>query len=116
MPSPINPAALRDAPVYNFVINASGAGANTVVAAVPGYRIVVVQKFEIADSPGVEVTWQSSGGTIICGRVALAANGGNVRPSSDVGLFATLPGEGLVLNLGGAVHVGGDGQYKLLLP
>ena len=99
--------------IYPASINATSAGANTVVAAVPGKRIVVLKYKRIA-AAAVTVTWESSGGAVLDGPCALAANGGEVEPFCVSGHFSTLQSEGLVLYLSGSVQVGGNLLYTLL--
>ncbi len=99
--------------IYPASINASSAGANTVVAAIPNKRIVVLKYKRIA-AGAVTVTWESSGGTVLDGPCALAANGGEAEAFCVSGHFSTLPGEALVLYLGGSVQVGGNLLYTLL--
>lgn len=91
-------------------VNASASGNNTIVAAVTGKKIRVLQ-YKVICAGAVTVTWESSGGTVIDGPCAFSANGGEAPPYCPVGHFETLVGEGLVMNLGGAVQVGGHLIY-----
>lgn len=120
MASILNPLSVKQLQILGVAINASSNGNNTVVAAVSGKRILVIGYKYIATS-AVTATWESSGGTVLDGPCALAANGGaqepNPSPNDDgtfIGLFATLPGEGLVLNLGSGVQVGGNVRYAVV--
>ncbi len=100
-------------PTWQATINASGNGNNTLIAGVPGARIVVILGDLIA-SGAVTVTMQSSGGTVLDGPFSPAANGGKIYPDTERGHFATLTGEGLVLNLSGSVQVGGHLIYAVV--
>lgn len=94
-------------------INASSSGANTIVSAVAGKQILVLQYVVVVDG-AVTITWESSGGTVHGGPMSFAANGGAAPPFNPVGHFQTIAGEGLVLFLSGAVQVGGHVQYVLV--
>jgi hypothetical protein len=94
-------------------INASASGNNTIVAAVGGKKIKVLQ-YKVVVSANVTVTWESSGGSVLDGPCAFAANGGEAPPYCPVGHFDTLTGEGLVMNLSSAVQVGGHLKYVLV--
>lgn len=99
--------------VFQTAINASSNGNNTAVAASVGKRIVPLLGDLIA-AGAVTVTMQSSGGAVLDGPMAFAANGGKIYPQSPWGHYATGLGEGLVINLGGAVQVGGHLLYALV--
>jgi hypothetical protein len=94
-------------------INVSSAGLNTIVPATPGYSIVVYQ-YKLVCAAAVSVTWESSGGTVLDGPCAFAANGGVSEPANELGHFATAKGEGLSIFLGGAAQVGGHVVWGLL--
>jgi len=94
-------------------VNASSAGANVLVAAVPG-RALLVAKYKLIAAGAVSVTFESSGGTVLDGPCALAQNGGVMAPFDVNGYFQTLPGEALVLYLSGAVQVGGSLTYGVI--
>jgi hypothetical protein len=100
--------------VQQCTVNASSNGANTLIAAVPGKKLVVLLGRLGPAAGAVTVTMQSSGGTVLDGPTALAANGGYIYPQSDFGHFATGLSEGLVLNLSGAVQVGGYLLYAIV--
>lgn len=91
-------------------INASSSGNNTVVSAVANKKIRVLQ-FLMVCAGSVNCTWESSGGSTLSGPLPFAANGGTAPPYCPVGHFETVTGEGLVLNLGSAVQVGGHLVY-----
>lgn len=73
-------------------------GNTTVVAATPGYRIVVSQVCVITSASN-NVKFQSNGATDISALFPLAANGGFVLPYSDLGWMQTNIGESLTINM-----------------
>jgi hypothetical protein len=85
-------------------------GANTVVAAASGYRIVVHQLF-IASAAAVTVTIKS-GATNLTGGLALGSPGGLVLPFSKTGWFKTALGEALVFTTN-AISGAGALTYSL---
>lgn len=94
-----------------FVINRATSGDGTaVVAAVPTKKIRVTQ-YTLVCAGSVTVTWKSATAGPITGAMPFGASGGVSTPEAPRGLFETVAGEGLVLNLGGAVQVSGHGQY-----
>lgn len=93
--------------VKRAAISAASAGNNTIVAAVSGKEIVVVQFGIVADA-AVTVKFQSAaGGTDVTGAMSFAANGGIAPPYCEVGHFKTASGALLNMVLGGAVGVRG---------
>jgi len=94
-------------------INASNSGDNTIVSAVAG-KVIAVLEYAVVGSAAVTIAWKSSGGSVLGGPIAIAANGGLVCTSSDVPWLKTVAGEGLVLNLSGAIQTGGHLTYVLL--
>jgi hypothetical protein len=92
-------------------ISASSTGATTVVAAVSGKRIRVMQVVLIVNAP-VNVKFQSHvTPTDITGLFYLAANAGFSSGYSHIGQFQTVSGEALDINLSGSVAVGGYITY-----
>lgn len=94
-------------------INTSSSGDNTIVAAVAGYGIRVIA-FVLTYGGTVNLTWKSSGGTVLGGPYLGVGVGSTPPPviADDLstqtrGHYTTLKGEGLVLNLSAAVAVGG---------
>ena len=102
----IGPASRDSAELRSVAINASSSGDNTIVAGVLGKRIVVLL-YTLVCSDAVTVTWEASGGSVLSGPCAFAANGGISVPQAEFGHMATPVGEALVLDLSGAVQVGG---------
>lgn len=96
-------------------IAASSSGDNTLVAAVTGKKIRV-HAYELSASAAVNAKFRS-GTTDITGLIYLAAAGAGsdaVERSNDPdGLFETVAGALLALNLSGAVPVGGWVDYSL---
>jgi hypothetical protein len=100
-------------------ISASSSGDNTIVAALDGQKIVLLNYTLIA-AGNVGVTWKSGASTSLSGAMAMAANGGAapsagpLTPAGVVGLLETAPGEALVLGLSAAVAVGGHITYRVV--
>jgi hypothetical protein len=96
-------------------IAASGTGDNTVVAAVTGKKIRVT-RYELSASAAVNAKWRS-GTTDVTGLLYLAAAGATVDSGKSGEqndfLFETAAGQALVLNLSGAVPVGGFVNHTL---
>lgn len=90
-------------------ITASSSGANEVVAAVTGKKIVVLSYF-LSASGTVNAKWQRAS-TDITGLHYMVANNQVPVAFSPVGHFETAAGEALNLNLSGAVAVGGHLVY-----
>jgi hypothetical protein len=99
--------------IRQAAINASTSGDNTIVAAVPGKQILVLL-YKIVCSDAVTVTWESGGGTVLDGPCTFAASGGESSSFCEHGHFRSSKGESLVLNLSGAVQVGGHLLYGLI--
>lgn len=100
-------------PQGSTAVNASSAGSNTIVAAVPLKRIVVLE-LKIVCAGAVACTWESSGGTILDGPCSFAAGSGEYEAPAANGHFETEIGEALVLYLSDAVQVGGHVRYGLI--
>lgn len=100
-------------------VSISASGDNTIVAAVPGQKIVLLS-YAIIAAGAVSVTWKSGASTSLSGAMPLAANGGAapsagpLAPGAIVGLMETAAGEALVINLSAAVAVGGHITYRLV--
>ncbi len=103
----------------SVAIAAASNGDNTLVAAVTGYAIRVTS-FVLTYSAAVNAKFtDGAGGTNLCG--LLYGVGTGPPPVSQAvpgdvqrGLFATAKGNALVLNLSGAVPVGGLITYELI--
>lgn len=96
--------------VRPLAFSADSSGNNLLIPGITGIVLIVFQ-YSFVCAGAVTVSWESSGGTVISGAQAYAANGGIERVWRDHGCFRTLKGEGLVLDLSGAVQVGGDLMY-----
>jgi hypothetical protein len=96
-------------------IAAAGTGDNTIVAGVAGKKIRV-HRYELSASAAVNAKWRSAT-TDITGLLYLAAAGATVDSSKSGEqndfLFETATGAALVLNLSGAVPVGGFINHTL---
>lgn len=97
-------------------INAASSGDNTLVAAVTGKRIRV-HAYELSASGAVNAKFKDGASTDLTGLLYLAAAGSGAdaleRTNDSDGLFQTTAGNGLVLNLSGAVAVGGLVDFTL---
>lgn len=99
-------------------ISASSSGDNTVVAAVTGKKIKVLNYTMIA-ATDVSATWKSGASTSLSGAMPLTNNSGAApsagvsTPAGLVPLFETAQGEALVLGLSSAVLVAGHLTYVL---
>lgn len=91
------------------VIDEAASGDNVLIAAVVGKKIRVLSYAMVA-AAAVTAQFQDTGGANLSGGMQLAANGG-VSANSDTGLFETTDGDGLDLNLSGAVSVDGHFSY-----
>lgn len=99
--------------VGSATISASISGANTIVSGQSGYFIVVLGYLLVA-SGDVEVAFESSGGSVVSGPYTVAQNGGNISSPVSIGQFVCKKNEGLVLDLGGPISVGGHVVYGLI--
>ncbi len=100
-------------PTKRAVINAATAAAQTIVAAVPGRRIVVLG-FWLRAANGQTLTWRS-GTTPLTGAMAMATSELSLAASDDDhGVLETAPGEALVLLMGAATQVSGSVTYALV--
>jgi hypothetical protein len=92
-------------------IDAATSGDNTLVAAVSGKKIRVLQLFLVSSGTVATRFESGAGGTALTGQMNLIANTGYSLPYSPVGLFETAAGELLNLELSGAVSVDGSLTY-----
>ena len=109
--SGISPSSDFGSPLYAPVI-ASASGATTVVTNTSTQKIRVMAANVIA-SNAVNVKWQTSSGADITGLAYLAINGGYILPYNPIGWFETVATDNLVINLSGAIPVGGHITYIL---
>lgn len=93
-------------------ISAAASGSNTLVAAVPGKKILVL-KAALMAAGAVNATFKSSTTSSLTGAFPLAANGGVGIGYCPLGNLATVAGEALTLNLDAAVQVSG---YLVYVP
>lgn len=92
-------------------INVASSGDNTVVAAVAGKKISVLQVWMMAGAAVTARFESGAGGTALTGQAEIAANGGFIMPFSNIGWFETASGSLLNLELSGAVNVDGVLAY-----
>lgn len=102
------------------VINASASGVNHVITAanVPAGMCVRVLAWTLSFSAAVNANWQSSGGTVMTGLyyggTDTVVNSPDLGLDTNRGQCQTQKGEGLDLNLSGAVAVGGHVVYEFV--
>lgn len=92
-------------------INVSGNGDNTVISGVALKKITVLNGLIIASAAVTVKFTDGAVGASVAGIMALQANGGFVIPYAPTGNFQTSAGNDLVLNLSGAIQVGGWLSY-----
>jgi hypothetical protein len=92
------------------VIAASASGDNTLVSAVGGKKLRVLN-YVLMSNGTVNAKFQSSTAGDITGLLYLVANTGASSSFNPVGHFETVSGEALELNLSGAIAVGGHLSY-----
>ena len=101
----------ENAPIKYEVIDDATSGNNTIISAVTGKRIVVLQYVLIA-SGAVTVRFESgAGGTALTGQMQIAANGGVSANCAPYGCFATAAAALLNMELSGATSVDGHITY-----
>lgn len=91
-------------------IAATASGQTTIVAAVAGKKIRTKQYTYIVGG-AVDVKFQSAS-TDLTGAQEHSAKGEGAAPEHEDGLFETVAGEALNINLSGAVNVSGSLQYE----
>ena len=112
----VEPVASDDSVIYiagtaytvkRAVIHANTSGNNTIVAAVSGKKIRVIQLVLVV-AGAMTVRFESAAdGTALTGQMAFAANGGMAPPFTPPGYFETASGELLNLELSAATYVDG---------
>lgn len=101
--------------VRRAVIDAAGAGDNTLVAGVTGYKIRVLALMAVMTGTATTIRFESgASGTALTGQMQPTQGGGFVMPYNPVGWIETASGELLNLELGGAVSVDGVLVYTLV--
>lgn len=102
-------------PVKRAAISCNGSGNNTLVAAVTGYKIRVLNIVAVVTS-AVTMKFQSgAGGTDLTGAMPFGDNGGFAPGFDPVGHFETASSTLLNLSLGSGVQVSGYLSYVLVL-
>jgi hypothetical protein len=91
-------------------ISCNSSGANEIVAAVAGKRIVVLS-YVLVVAGAVSAKWQSAS-TDLSGAMALAANGGVSAPEASAGHVETATAEALNLHLSSGVAAAGHVTYE----
>jgi hypothetical protein len=99
-------------PIYSTFVNDAGTVPLTVVPGVPGKKVIVMSYLVSTGTNGAMVFFSSSGGAALTASKTLPADSSVARPMDDFGYFATMPGEGLVLNAS-ATGVGLDIMFAV---
>lgn len=97
--------------VKHAVIDNASSGDNTLVAAVAGKKIVVLQLILISAGTMTVRFESGAGGTALTGQMSVLAATGFVLPFSPVGHFETAVGQLLNLELSGATSADGYLKY-----
>lgn len=105
----------RTVAVAYGVVNVSSSGDTTLVAAVPGKRIMLLG-YSLMANGAVNAHFRSATTPITGTAYFNAAGAGKVNPVSARGWARTAVGEALALNLSGAVAVGGEIVYAIYEP
>jgi len=105
--------AEAEASFATAAIAASSNGNNTIVAASGSHRIRV-KRVSLMASGNVTVTFADSHGNLTGGYPLVASTGFVMGPDDDEWWFQTTAGDPLILNLSGAVAVGGVVGYELI--
>ncbi len=100
----------------NFVINFTGAGDHTLVAAPPTPSFIEVSHYRVTvDSPTVLTFTSGASGDVLDKCYATVASGGGIStPFTYDALLRCNPGQALVVNSSSAVNVGGAGNYSVV--
>jgi hypothetical protein len=91
-------------------ISASNSGDTILVASVPGKKLRVL-KYTVVSAGAVGLKFRSSSGVDLTGAMPLAANSGVGGAWCPAGLFETVAGDALVLNLSASASVAGHLTY-----
>jgi hypothetical protein len=102
-----------DSAFATAAIAASANGNNTLVAGVAAKRIRV-KRVSLMASGNVTVTFADSHGNLTGGYPLVASTGFVMGPDDDEWWFQTTAGDPLILNLSGAVAVGGVVGFELI--
>ena len=91
-------------------VDVASSGDNSIVALVAGKEIRVISYVLVASGGANTLFWNSSVGGALSGGMGLADTGG-ISAQSQTGLFETVAGEALELNLSAATSVDGHISY-----
>jgi len=97
--------------LYRVAISAASATDNTLVAAVSGKKIRVLQ-MHYGPASSTAIKFKSGASTDLTGAITTATP--QTLPFSPVGWYETAAGEAFVMNLGGAVQTSGSLVYILI--
>ncbi|MEE8234319.1 MAG: hypothetical protein V3R41_06540 [Gammaproteobacteria bacterium] len=94
---------LPNFPAFSF----SSTGDNTIVAAVPGKRIKVVQIMMTADAQATVKFTDGAGGSVLCGPQSMVEGVPLVFPFCSLGWMITSVNTAFVVNFSDATNIGG---------
>ena len=86
---------------------------NEIVAAVATRRIRVVGFFFVVAGAVLVAFESSAGGDALTGRMSFAADGDSISVANQLGLFQTVAGESLSMELSATVQISGGVSYVL---
>ena len=92
-------------------IEVSASGNTLLITGVAARRIRILAIFLVAASAVTVRFLSGDGSTALTGPMAIAGNGGFVIPFNPAGWFESNNGEGVILNLSGAISVAGSFTY-----
>jgi hypothetical protein len=93
-------------------VSFSGAGDNTIVAAVASTRIVVDRIFLVV-AAATNLTFKDGAATALSGAVPMAANGGLTFDTTGEPWFTTTLGNAFIINSSAGIQVSGQIYYHL---
>lgn len=94
-------------------IDTSASGDTTVIAAPGAGKFLRVHGYDLAPAGTVSVKWKDTAGASYSGVMPTVVGAGPNEAFAHDGLFDLAANTGLVLNLSGAVQVGGTVDYSV---
>ena len=100
--------AILGTPQFQIPVSFSGAGDQTVVPAMPGYRLAILQFFFVVSATTTLI--YKSGATALTGPLSFLANGSQVQDYINLHLLCN-DGDPFVINSSALVTLGGTIWY-----
>lgn len=91
-------------------VNVSSASPTLLVAGLANHSIWVLS-YILVSAEANSITLEDGDGTVVCGPMSFAANGGVAAPFNPAGHFRLPSGKGLYMHNSGAGQVGGNLTY-----